>query len=120
MIGRNAPDLLYLVGPHVAPNHQSRRLGAIVDSVNATEPRPFHVYRSFDSAENPEHLYERSDHFNYARKGIPIVFFTTGLHVDYHQPSDEASKIDFEKMARVARLMMDVGHVVANASDRPR
>jgi hypothetical protein len=120
MIGRNAPDLLYLVGPRSAPNAQSRRLGAVVDSVNAAEGRPFAVDRSFDSPEHPEHIYERSDHFNYARKGIPIVFFTTGLHDDYHRPSDEVSKIDFEKMARVDQLLLDVGLAVANGGKRPK
>jgi hypothetical protein len=120
MIGRNAPDLLYLVGPRVAPNAQSRRLGAIVDSVNAARPLPFRVDRSFDASDHPEHIYERSDHFNYARKGIPIVFFTTGLHDDYHLPSDEVAKIDFEKMARVAKLMFDVGTAVGNSTSRPR
>ncbi len=120
MVGRNAASLLYTVGPRAAPNNQSRRLGAIVDSVNATQPVPFLINRDWDSATHPEHIYERSDHFNYARKGIPIVFFTTGLHDDYHTPSDEASKIDYEKMTRVARLMRDVGCAVANDATRPR
>jgi hypothetical protein len=120
MIGRNAPDLLYTVGPRVAPNAQSRRLGAIVDSVNATQPRPFAIDRSLDSPSHPEHIYERSDHFNYARKGIPIVFFTTGLHDDYHKVSDEPAKIDYEKMARVQKLMLDVGVAVGNSVRRPK
>jgi hypothetical protein len=120
MIGRNAPDQLYLVGPRVAPNHQSRRLGAIVDSVNAMQHPPFRVDRSFDAADYPEHIYERSDHFNYARKGIPIVFFTTGLHADYHQPSDDVSRIDFEKLSRVVHLMHDVGRAVGDAARRPQ
>jgi hypothetical protein len=120
MIGRNAPPLLYTVGPRAAPNGQSVRLGAIVDSVNAAQPVPFAIDRSFDSPTHPEHIYERSDHFNYARKGIPIVFFTTGLHDDYHKPSDEVSKIDFEKMSRVARLMRDAAVAVGNSGTRPR
>ena len=120
MIGRNAESLLYTVGPRAAPNGQSKRLGAIVDSVNASEPLPFAINREWDSVTHPEHIYERSDHFNYARKGIPIVFFTTGLHDDYHKPSDEPSKIDYEKMARVSRLMRDVALGVANAAGRPR
>ncbi|MDB4898812.1 MAG: hypothetical protein JWN53_620 [Gemmatimonadetes bacterium] len=120
MIGRNAPDLLYVVGPRSAPNAQSRRLGGIVDSVNAAQPRPFAIDRSFDAPTHPEHIYERSDHFNYARKGIPIVFFTTGLHEDYHRPSDEVSKIDFAKMARVDQLLLDVGLAVANGVKRPK
>jgi hypothetical protein len=120
MIGRNAPSLLYTVGPRAAPNGQSRRLGAVVDSVNAAEPTPFTIDHSWDSATHPEHIYERSDHFNYARKGIPIVFLTTGMHEDYHKPSDEPSKIDYEKMARVARLMRDIGLAVGNSVARPR
>ena len=120
MIGRNAAPLLYTVGPRAAPNAQSKRLGAIVDSVNAAQPFPFTINREWDSATHSEHIYERSDHFNYARKGIPIVFFTTGLHDDYHKPSDEPSRIDYDKMSRVARLMRDVGIAVANGARRPR
>jgi hypothetical protein len=120
MIGRNAADLLYTVGPRAAPNGQSRRLGAIVDSVNAAQPRPFTIDRTLDSPSHPEHLYERSDHFNYARKGIPIVFFTSGLHDDYHKVSDDPAKIDYEKLARVQKLMLDVGIAVGNSTRRPK
>ena len=120
MIGRNAASRLYTVGPSAAPNGQSRRLGVVVDSVNAAEPMPFTIDRSWDSATHPEHIYERSDHFNYARKGIPIVFFTTGMHDDYHKPSDESSKIDYDKLARVARLMRNVALAVGNSVTRPR
>jgi Zn-dependent M28 family amino/carboxypeptidase len=120
MIGRNAASVLYTVGPRAAPNHQSRRLGAVVDSVNAAESLPFVINHEWDSATHPEHIYERSDHFSYARKGIPIVFFTTGMHEDYHMPGDEPSKIDYEKMARVARLIRDVAVTVGNSAQRPR
>ena len=120
MIGRNADSLLYMVGPQAAPNNQSRRLGAIVDSVNMASSPRFAINREWDSATHPEHIYERSDHFNYAKKGIPIVFFTTGLHDDYHKVSDEVSKIDYAKMVRVTRLLVEVGRAVANAPGRPR
>jgi hypothetical protein len=120
MIGRNADSLLYLVGPRAAPNGQSRRLGEIVDSVNSTLSPRFAINREWDSATHPEHIYERSDHFNYARKGIPIVFLTTGLHDDYHKVSDEVSKIDFAKMARVTQLITQVGQAVASSPKRPR
>jgi hypothetical protein len=120
MIGRNAATQLYVVGPNAAPNRQSRRLGAIVDSVNATLPTPFTFNREWDSATHPEHIYERSDHYNYARKGIPIVFFTSGLHDDYHRPDDEPQKIDYAKLAAVTRLMVEVGRAVADSPQRPR
>ncbi|HET7456972.1 MAG TPA: M28 family peptidase [Gemmatimonadaceae bacterium] len=118
MIGRNAPDSLYLVGPVAAPKGQSRVLGEVVDSVNASLPRPFRINREWDSPTHPEQIYYRSDHFNYARRGIPIVFFTSGLHADYHRVSDEVDKIDFDKMARVCQLLLGVGRAVGEREGR--
>ena len=56
----------------------------------------------FNDPNDPEQLYFRSDHYSYAAKGIPVIFFTTGLHPDYHMNTDEVSKIEFDKMARIA------------------
>jgi len=120
MIGRNAESLLYVVGPIAAPNDQSKRLGAIVDSVNATLAPPFKIDREMDNPNHPEHIYERSDHYNYAKKGIPIVFLTTGLHDDYHKVSDDPRKIEYAKMARVTGLMVELARAVANSPNRPR
>ncbi len=120
MIGRNADSVLYVVGPVAAPNNQSKRLGAILDSVNASMTPRFTIDREMDNPNHPEHIYERSDHFNYARKGIPIVFLTTGLHDDYHKVSDDPRKIEYAKMARVTRLMVELGRAVANSERRPR
>lgn len=119
MIGRNDPDMLGLVGPRAAPKYQSWRLGMIVDSVNRASPSPLRIERKWDDPDDPEHIYKRSDHYNYAKKGIPIIFFTSGEHEDYHRVSDEASKIDYDKMARVAQLMLEAGLVVSNRSTRP-
>ena len=63
---------------------------------------------------DPESVYTRSDHFSYAAKGIPIAFFTTGLHPDYHKVSDTVDKILFPKMARIAQLVYEVGFSIAN------
>ena len=132
MIGRNgaatesaripsdATRRLFIVGPGSAPNNQSRMLGTIVDSVNARQPQPFVLDREWDSPSHPERIYFRSDHYSYARKGVPIVFFTTGLHADYHKVTDHADKIDYEKLQRVTRLLLDVGVAVANRPTRPR
>jgi len=119
MIGRNDTNTVALIGPRAAPNYQSWRLGMIVDSVNFASSTPLHIDRLPDDPDDPEHLYQRSDHYNYAKKGIPVIFFTTGLHDDYHRVSDEASKIDYDKMARISRLMLDAGLAVANRSTRP-
>lgn len=120
MVGRNGNDSLYIVGPGAAPNGQSAVLGAVVDSVNATESKPFVFDREWDTTTHPERIYYRSDHYNYAKKGIPIVFFTTGLHPQYHQVSDEPSLINYEKMARVGRLMYDVGRALGDRASRPK
>ena len=81
---------------------------------------PFSIDRTWDDANNELQVYQRSDHYNYARHGVPVAFFTTGLHDQYHEVTDEASLIDFDKLARVARLMFDVGRAVGNSATRPR
>ena len=68
---------------------------------------------------DPEQLYYRSDHYSYAAKGIPIIFFTTGLHPDYHANTDEVSKIEFDKMTRIAQLVYETGARVANLDHAP-
>ncbi len=120
MVGRNAPRELYVIGPGSAPGGQSRVLGAILDSVNASTSQPFRFNRSYDSPNDPERFYYRSDHYNYARKGIPVLFFTTGLHADYHRVTDSPDKISYVKMALVDGLIMDVGLTVANRATRPK
>jgi Zn-dependent M28 family amino/carboxypeptidase len=91
----------------------------IVDSVNFALEKPLHIERKWDDPDDPEQVYERSDHYNYAKKGIPIIFFTSGFHEDYHRVTDEPSKIDYDKLARVSRLMLEAGLAVANRSSRP-
>lgn len=118
--GNQAENRLYIVGPAAAPNEQSRVLGAIADSVNASESRSLDFDRTWDSPNHPERIYYRSDHFPYANKGVPILFFTTGLHEDYHKPSDEPDKIDYQKMQRIATMIRDLATAVGNREARPR
>jgi Zn-dependent M28 family amino/carboxypeptidase len=120
MIGRNHPDSIYIVGPAAAPNGQSRVLGQMIDSVNGALARPFQFNRVWDDPSHPEQIYFRSDHYNYARLGVPVVFFTTGLHEDYHKVSDEVDKIDFDKLARVSGLMHESGRAIGERAERPR
>ena len=67
-----------------------------------------------------ENFYRRSDHFNFARKGVPILFFFNGTHPDYHRAGDEVAKIDAEKEARIVKMVFYVGLEVANATARPQ
>lgn len=64
--------------------------------------------------------YERSDHFNFAEKGIPVVFLCDGEHPDYHQVSDHADKLDYPGMEAIARLLCWTGWETANGKDRPK
>ncbi|HEX7939353.1 MAG TPA: M28 family peptidase, partial [Gemmatimonadaceae bacterium] len=111
---------LYVVGPNAAPNDQSKTLGAILDTVNARQLKPMDLDHEWDTPTHPERIYYRSDHYNYARKGIPIIFFTTGLHEDYHKVSDDPTKIDYYKMARVGSLLLELGTTLGNREARPK
>jgi hypothetical protein len=118
--GQEAANRVYVVGPAAAPNNQSRALGAILDSVNARQVQPFVFDREWDDPNHPERIYFRSDHISYATKGIPVLFFTTGLHEDYHKVSDEPEKIDYEKMRRITTLLLELGTTLGNREARPR
>jgi hypothetical protein len=93
-------------------------LGDLVDRVNSEGKHGFTFDYSYDADGHPDNYYCRSDHYMYARFGIPIAFFTTGSHRDYHQITDEVQYIDFDKMARVTRLIADVATAVADRDHR--
>lgn len=122
MIGRGgafdilggSPTYLQLVGSR----RVSTELGDIVEAVNRTEPTPLTFDYSYDANGHPERIYCRSDHYEYARYGIPITFFTTGLHMDYHQLTDEPQYIDYEHERKVAQLVHDIALRVGNLDHR--
>jgi hypothetical protein len=66
-----------------------------------------------------QRIFYRSDHYNFARMGIPIIFFTTGLHPDYHRPTDTPEKIDFKEILVVSKTVSAVGWVLATQPGRP-
>jgi Zn-dependent M28 family amino/carboxypeptidase len=74
----------------------------------------------YDAPDDPERIYERSDHYEYAQKGIPVAFFFTGLHGDYHRVTDEVDRIDFDKLRKVAQTVLATAWTLADAPDRPR
>ena len=112
MVGRNAKDTLAVIG------REHSNLGGVVDSIARTHPEL--NIKPVGDLWPQEGLYYRSDHYNFAKKGVPILFFTTGLHPDYHQVSDSPDKIDAEKEARFARLVFYLGVAVANTTARPQ
>jgi hypothetical protein len=109
------PRYLQLIGSR----RLSTELGDLVESVNRDTKAGFDFDYRFDASGNPSELYCRSDHYEYARYGIPIVFFTTGLHQDYHQITDEARYIDYAHYARVTELVRNIALRVADLDHRP-
>jgi len=83
-------------------------------TTNNTSATPLTLDYEMNDPNDPESVYTRSDHYSYASKGIPIAFFTTGLHPDYHRITDTVDKIIFPKMARVAQLVYETGFSLAN------
>ncbi|MCK5945301.1 MAG: M20/M25/M40 family metallo-hydrolase [Planctomycetes bacterium] len=73
----------------------------------------------FDIEFDQESLFTRSDHANFAYQGVPIAFFFTGIHKDYHKTTDTPDKIDYPKLLRIARYVYDIGYEVADAEQRP-
>ena len=121
MVGRNRDDkpseanTVYLVGS----DRISTELHMLSEAANADFAKPLTLDYEFNDPTDPEQLYTRSDHYSYAAKGIPIIFYTTGLHPDYHANTDEVSKIEFDKLARIAQLVYETGTRVANLDHVP-
>jgi len=108
------PGYVQLIGSR----RLSTELGNLVEAVNRTQRPPLTFDYQFDANGHPQQYYCRSDHYEYARYGIPIVFFSTGGHVDYHQVTDEPQYIDYAHLARVAQLIADVAQAVGNLDHR--
>ena len=109
-----ADNYLQLVGSR----RLSTELGDIAEQVSAAQPMPFKFDYAMDANGHPQNIYCRSDHANYARYGIPVIFFTTGGHADYHQVTDEAEYIQYDHMARVDKLVYDIALKVGNLDHR--
>jgi Zn-dependent M28 family amino/carboxypeptidase len=108
------PNEIYVIGSKM----MSTELGELTEAVNKEYLNLTYNYR-YDDPKDPNRFFFRSDHYNYARKGIPIVFFFDGEHEDYHRPADEAHKIDYEKMQKVVRTIYVMLWEIANRPTRP-
>ena len=123
MIGRgNASDL-----PEGGPGYLeiiglkrlSKEFGDTLEAVNARQPQPFTFNYEYDQPGHPLQYYCRADHYSYARYGIPATALSRGEHLDYHQVTDEPQYIDYEALARVARLVRDAALAIGNMEHRP-
>jgi Zn-dependent M28 family amino/carboxypeptidase len=123
MMGRGGPrdeatrDPAYM--QLIGSRRLSTELGDLVETVNRDGKFGFQFDYSYDADGHPDNFYCRSDHAMYARYGIPITFFSTGGHRDYHQVTDEIEYLDFDKYARATRFVGAVADRVANLDRRP-
>lgn len=127
MIGRSKPPgdhekadvhlsdarTVYLVGS----DRINRELRDLSEATNS-EFQKLHIDYYYDERDNPDQIYYRSDHWNYAKHNIPVIFYFDGVHADYHRTTDTVDKIDFEKMTNVTRLVFETGWRVANLDHR--
>ena len=128
MIGRSKPDTgvgsnndelsskgeIFVIGSKM----MSTELGRMNEEVNRSFLNLQFNYK-FDDPRDPLKLFYRSDHYNYAKNNIPIIFYFDGIHEDYHQVSDEVEKIDFEKLMNVTKTVFVIGWKIANLPKRP-
>lgn len=121
MIGRNQDNkpeeanVVYLVGS----DRISTELHEMSEAANKAMPAPITLDYSYNDPADSESLYTRSDHYSFAVKGIPVIFYTTGTHPDYHANTDGVDKIEWEKMAAITRLIYGTAVKVANLDHAP-
>ena len=111
----SGPDEIYVIGSKM----MSTELGELSEKVNQSYLKLRFNYK-YDDPNDPERFFFRSDHYNYARKGIPIIFYFDGVHEDYHRQSDHPDKIDYEKMEKVTRTIFAKMWKLANQPQRPK
>lgn len=108
------PDEIYVIGSRMLSDQLADRNIA----VNGAYLNIKYNYH-YDEPNDPERLFYRSDHFNYAKQGIPIIFFFDGVHEDYHRPTDSPDKIDYQKMQNITRTVFVLASELANSPTRP-
>lgn len=117
MVGRIDPDRTYgdstnYVYP-IGEDKLSSDLMPISDSINNTYTH-LELDRKFNDPNDPNRFYYRSDHYNFADKGVPIIFYFNGVHADYHRPTDTVDKINFDLMAKRVKLVFYTAWDMAN------
>ncbi len=110
----SGPDEIYVIGSEM----MSSTLGSVTKDTNSAYLNLAYNYK-YDDPKDPNRFFFRSDHFNYAVNGIPIVFWFDGVHEDYHQASDSPDKIDYQKMEKVTRTIFLTLWEVTDLAQRP-
>jgi hypothetical protein len=106
-------NYVYLIGS----DKLSQDLHELSEQVN-TNYTNFNLDYTFNAEDDPNRFYYRSDHYNFAKNEVPVIFYFSGVHEDYHKASDTVEKIDFEKTAKIGRLVFLTAWHLANAEKR--
>ena len=121
------PGEVMVVGPEISSDDLEKTIETVDNSYQKLALNHFYDTTAPDATHdnlgpkpNGQRIFYRSDHYNFAKMGIPIAFFTTGLHVDYHRPTDTPEKIDFVELQKVAKTVAAVGWVLAEEPGRPK
>lgn len=112
-IEKNDPNYIYLIGS----DKLSQDLHRISEETNKKFTRLKLDYK-YNDENDPNRFYYRSDHYNFAKNNIPIIFYFNGTHDDYHQPTDDVKKIHFPKMEKIGRLIFYTAWEIANRDER--
>ncbi|MBX2875185.1 MAG: M28 family peptidase, partial [Saprospiraceae bacterium] len=107
------PNYIYVIGS----NRLSTELHEINETAN-TKYTQLELDYTYNAENDPNRYYYRSDHYNFAERGVPAIFYFNGTHDDYHLTSDTVDKINFEKMANIAKLVFHTTWELANRADR--
>lgn len=107
------PNYVYIIGD----DRLSSELHTLSEATNQ-QYYPLALDYKYNDPADPEHLYTRSDHFSFAQHRVPVIYYTSGLHADYHKPTDDVEKIDFPALARRSQLVFRTAWALANREAR--
>jgi Zn-dependent M28 family amino/carboxypeptidase len=120
MIGRRDDEhdydnYIYLIGA----DRISMDLHVISEKINKKYIN-YDIDYTYNKRTDPNQFYYRSDHYNFAKNGIPVIFYFSGVHKDYHKPTDDVDKINFNKVQRTTKMVFFTAWEIANRDQRLR
>jgi len=121
------PGEVLIVGPSISSDDMEKTIETVNSAYQKMDLNHFYDTTAPDATHdnlgpqpNGQRVYYRSDHYNFAKVGIPVAFFTTGLHPDYHRATDTPDKIDYKAMQVISKTVSAVGWVLATQAGRPQ
>ena len=109
---KDSANYVYIIGD----DKLSSDLTPITDQVNGTYAK-MNLDRKYNDPNDPNRFYFRSDHYNFAEKGVPVIFYFNGVHADYHKPTDTPDKINYKLMEKRTRLIFHTAWVMSNREE---